>query len=1247
MTSKSKTNKIVTGFLGLMLSLTLVAGVGAQTANATLSTSQVDAIISLLTSFGADTSTIGNVRASLTGGTPSSTTVTTGSTSTSGSGYTFTRNLKQGDTGADVKQLQMFLNSDSATQVAASGAGSPGNETTSFGPATKAAVVKFQNKYASEVLTPAGLTAGTGFVGAGTRAKLNAMSGGTTTTTTTTTTTGTTGGTTVVVPTGGGLSVALAPVQPVSQLAPLNGARIPFTKVVFTAGSSDVTVNGIVVERTGQSIDAVFDSVILLDENGMQVGLSKTLNSQHQTTLSQSFVVKAGQTRTMTIAGNRSTTAAGAHAGMIASLALVQVNTGATVSGSFPMTGTAQTINEGLTIGTATAARGSLDPGTSVTKEVGVTGYTFSSVRLTAGSQENLRLKSVRWNQTESASAADLANIKVYVDGTAYEPVMSDGGQYYTATFGSGLVIEKGFSKEISIKGDVIGGSGRKVDFDIAKRTDIDLTGELYGYGVMPSFDGTAATADGADVNNADDYYYDGAVVEVSVGTLNISTSNAAPAQNIAVNTANQLLGAFIADVKGEAISVGKMGFDVSMRLSGAGSADDVDDITNITLVDENGSVIAGPVDGTAADSSVTASDSKAAATGQGSFVFTDTVTFPVGQHTYFLKGKIGTDVDNNTTIQSTTTPSTDFQTVRGLTTGKTITPAPASVLSFSTMTVKSGALAVSALTQPPAQTIIAGGKGIEFARYVLDATASGEDIRVTTIPLYNDATTGVAADLTNCQLRDGSKTGTSLTTGSNVKNPSSLASTTTFTFDGTGLLITKGTSKTLSLTCDLKSGTANNLYWWGIDSGITTDASTWTGATGLASAQTIVETVTDATGQKMTVSSGGSYTVTADSGSAYDYRGVKAGTLNVPLAAFKFEADLTEELMLQKIALQLGNVASNSPADLVDRKVTFWVGSEQIGSAQFGSGVDYATSSTLTNVKLGKGPSGVKTIVVKGDLRDHDANTNSDSTADNGGYGAFLAVTYDGNNTGINGNYATGVDSGANVSGYTTDVTTNGVRVFKNVPTIRVTNLGTNTLSSGNPIYKFTVTNPDASSDMVLYKVTFTVSTSGPAGFTLSDFELRGGGIVASTTQMTDIKTAGTAPDGVSMVFDANEARRIPAGGSKEYTLSATVNNPGTGTNSVNVRLTNDTAYPSLAKLMGKAGSAGVNITNPGAVGFASTSNNIIWTPFSTTSVSTAATAEANLDWTNSYGIPIYDKDGSLINPSGTLSLQASSVSI
>ncbi|PIR86871.1 MAG: hypothetical protein COU11_03390 [Candidatus Harrisonbacteria bacterium CG10_big_fil_rev_8_21_14_0_10_49_15] len=89
----------------------------------------------------------------------------------------FYRNLSIGDSGPDVLELQKTLNFLSVTRVAQTGPGSPGAETSYFGPATYAAVIKFQELYRSVILAPIGLSAGTGFVGPSTRAKLNQFSG--------------------------------------------------------------------------------------------------------------------------------------------------------------------------------------------------------------------------------------------------------------------------------------------------------------------------------------------------------------------------------------------------------------------------------------------------------------------------------------------------------------------------------------------------------------------------------------------------------------------------------------------------------------------------------------------------------------------------------------------------------------------------------------------------------------------------------------------------------------------------------------------------------------------------------------------------------------------------------------------------------------------------------------------------------------------------------------------------------------
>ncbi len=1098
--------------------------------------------------------------------------------------------LTLGSKGAAVMDLQKFLNANGA-QVAASGAGSPGNETTTFGSLTKAALAKWQ---AAKGVSPAA-----GYFGPRTRAAMAAAGG----------TTSTGGTTTTPAPAGTGLTVRLAPDQPAASLAPDNAARIPFTKVQLTASADgDVTVTGLVVERTGLAADAALSAVLLLDENGSQVGLKKTLNSEHRATVGESLTVKAGTTRTLTVAGNRADTST--NSGQTLALSLVGVNTSANVNATFPLMGATHTINESLSIGTVTLARGPLDPGSSVTKEIGTTSYTFSSIKVTAGSTEKVYLKSIRWNQTGSAGSSDLANVKTWVDGTSYDATVSADGKYYTSTFpGNGLLMDKGFSKELSIKGDITGGSSRTVDFDIAKLTDLALVGETYGYGIVPPQTGSSdPTDDTAAFSNTEDPWYDAAQVLVSSGTLSVSTWTGVQAQNVAINLADQPMGGWTVDIKGEAVSVANMRFNVQLS---AGEA--MTQLTNVKLVDGSGKVVAGPLDGTGA-------------TAYGTLTFTDTVTFPVGVTNLKMIGKLSTDFENNDTVAASTTPSSGWTTVTGQTTGNSITPSPASALTGQTMTVKAASLTLSVSSVPIAQTVIAGVNQFEFARYILDASGSGEDIRLTSLPLEYNVPTGSASDLTNCKLYDGS---TVLNT-SDVKNPSAAASSTAFTFDGSGLTLAKGTTKQLSLKCDLKAS-ATGSYAWGYDSGSSPSP------TGLVSGQSATLTENDNAGQTMTAATSGTLAVSLDSASpAY---ALASPGQTVELARIKFSAT-NEDVTLKQLALQLSSVASNTPIDLVGQKVTIHTtDGTQVGEATFASG-DNATSSAIS-VNVPK--DGSKVLVVKGTLAAISASGPATRSGD------LVVVDYDGDNEGLNGNYGTGVSSGATVTPAANDTASSGARVMKAYPTLEQVALSSSerTLTNGDAktLYKFKVTANNG--DVALYKMSFSVSSSTAAGsnatttkfglyaFTDSgmsspDANFNGtnnpGGLVNAGTCFNGLvsNTAGASTGGnlgassalVEIFPDQTGCNQgtttlvVPSGSTRWFKLVASVKTlaPSGTSENLQVQLEGDAAFPvNSSNLMQQA--SGVD---------GDTNDDFIWSPVSTST----SNAASDLDWTNAYGV-------------------------
>lgn len=332
--------------------------------------------------------------------------------------------------------------------------------------------------------------------------------------------------------------------------------------------------------------------------------------------------------------------------------------------------------------------------------------------------------------------------------------------------------------------------------------------------------------------------------------------------------------------------------------------------------------------------------------------------------------------------------------------------------------------------------------------------------------------------------------------------------------------------------------------------------------------------------------------TVSTDSSSP-SYKIVAASTVGVTAGVYRFRAT-NGPVSLQQIALKLTKGSSN---DLVTVKI--FDGATQVGTAVF-VGNSLSAISTLTPPVLVT-PDTDKVLTIKVDLESIGVSqpvTNS---------GHMIAVDID--NTNATGTYGTGVSSGArvNVTGATSVA---GLRVFRSVPIVAITSNG-GTLAQGTDLYKFTVTNPN-SRDVVFEKFSFSIATT-PSG-NVSAFTLYGDGVAFNTS------TANTDSVGTLLEISAavtSQAKIIAANSTKTYILkAATAVDTASVSETISIALLADTSYP-LFPLNTSMGS--VSAVDDGS----GNTDNIIWSPFSTTTPVATSATESNQDWTNGYGLP------------------------
>ncbi|MEI7719722.1 MAG: hypothetical protein WCI89_00740 [bacterium] len=446
--------------------------------------------------------------------------------------YVWKSTLRLGSSGEGVLHLQQFLNSSPDTKVAEVGAGSPGHEGSVFGALTKKAVARFQEKYAEDILTPAGLLKGTGAVGVATRTKLNQLCSAPLVAPLSPATVGgpTLANTSASAPISTStnapkLIITPAP-QPAHELAPANALYVPVTAVTLTAQGADVTVNHVTVKRIGASADNALSYVSLLDEDGSELSYA-FIHSDHTATFPDSFIIPASTSKTLTVAANMASDLTD-YDGQQVGFEIDSIDASAPVVGTLPVTGTFQTANASLIIGSALAELSMFDPNSATTHYINDMGVRFSGIKITAGNQENLTLHSVSWRSSGSASISDFSNLVVVVGDKTFSTTEDD--KYITADFGpTGIRIAKGQSVDAYIKGDVgVGAANRTVQFDIDYPTDISITGDTYGYGIYLLPGGNTAvsgnsvflTADGTTDTASGFPFFVGSSASIQGGTM-------------------------------------------------------------------------------------------------------------------------------------------------------------------------------------------------------------------------------------------------------------------------------------------------------------------------------------------------------------------------------------------------------------------------------------------------------------------------------------------------------------------------------------------------------------------------------------------------------------------------------------------------------------------------------------------------------------------------------------------------------
>lgn len=1083
-----------------MLSLAPIAHAAA------LTDAQVQSILSLLSSFGADSSTIANVQASLTGSTPVVTTTTTSST-------TFTKDLTVGSTGAEVTALQNALKEGGYMTASATGY---------FGSLTKTAVAAWQ--------TAKGISPAAGYFGAKSRAAFGGM----------TSTTGTPAP--VTAGTGTGLKVSLSATSPNGTVLVQGQAIGNLADFVFAnPTSAPINVTALSFKRIGVSNDSTLTNVYLYNA-GMRItdsaGVSSSAFSFSDPVAL--FTVPAGQTYTVSVRSDILTGTSGQQIGV----QLVSATSNGTLdsSVSFPVNSGYQTISAAsLAAVDYNGATASPTAATSISPQ---NDYSIWQETISV-STNPVKLNSIRFTNLGSIDSAYLINLRLYVDGVqAGSAQTMSSNRTVTFDLSASPVALSSSSHTVKVLANITGGASRTVQLSVQRASDAMFVDSQLNQPVTP----TKASATFGAVTT-------GVITISSVsGSTGVSVSRnaASPNQAVAVGATNVKWASFDMLVSGENVKVSDLFVSADTSVHNGGLA--------------NGKIM---VNGVQVGSTKTIGELTAATT---DFGLGSSLILPAGQTTTIdIYADAKTSTSTNLSAAETVTVSIDAGTsnAQGQMSLNSAN-VPGAIVSGNAITLSASSLNASKYTGYGNQTVVPGSNNAKLGSFVLSA-GSTEGVTVNTIGIT--LTAANAASITNLTLKDsatGTVLGTVITTPAGSSNQFSM-----------NLAIALSSSKTIDIYGNILSGANVGTIAAQVDTG-TTGVGAVTGISAAASLTTL---------QTITVGSG-TLGVTRGAGDPTSTN-VVAGTSSVKVGQFNFAA-ANSAYTVQNLAVLVPNSAATSvTAVTVSYKDAAGATQTQTQGLAVNAAMPYATA-TFTGLTMN---------VPTNDSANLDVYVGTPTVASGATSGAAINVTLDtgGTNTTFRAVNSAGaslliVNSGVNVA-------SNGTfRVRKSIPTFAMVPVTSTVPTTGNALYRFTVT-ADAAGAIEWTKVKFAIATSSTAATTmltnvyLVDEAAPGVNLLDNTTTSAST-TQTTVTVDLAQNSTASTYQQVAPGAPHTYALMGTVAGFTTG-GTLTISLAADSAPTA----------------NAGAATVAAIPSNTVWSDRSAAS-HTILTS----DWTNGY---------------------------